>query len=51
MSDKKEPESELTTREKLVVILTIFLIQLISPWEYNHKYKEFFKEIKSKMDN
>jgi len=37
----------LTKREKIVIILVIFLITMMKPWEYDHQFTEFFKEVKS----
>ena len=44
MDDNKY--ANLTIREELVVQLTIFLIQMIHPWEYSHQYDKFWGEIK-----
>jgi hypothetical protein len=41
-----EKNSNLTIREKLVLHLVIFLIQMIHPWEYSHQYDKFWNELK-----
>jgi hypothetical protein len=45
----KQSEKEINTREKVVVMLTLFLIQMIHPWEYSHQYEKFWAEIKDAM--
>ena len=42
----KQLKEELTIREKIVIRLVIFLIQLLHPYEYEHQFKEYYKEIK-----
>lgn len=44
-------ESDLNVREKIVIALTIFLIQMIHPWEYSHQYDKFWQEIKDLCKN
>ena len=39
-------EKEITTREKIVIRLVIFLVQMLKPFEYDHQFKEFFNEVK-----
>jgi hypothetical protein len=46
MKDKME---KLTVREKIVTTLTIFLIQMIHPWEYSHQYDKFWQELKEQL--
>lgn len=38
-------KSEFSYREKLVVILIVLLIKIIKPWEYDHQFTEFWKQI------
>lgn len=39
-------EKSITVRERLVILLTVFLIKLIKPWEYDHHFDEFWSQIK-----
>lgn len=41
-----EKENKLNIREKIVLVLVIFLIQMIKPWEYSHQFTKFWEEIK-----
>lgn len=43
---KPTKESSLTIREKIVLTLTIFLIQMLHPWEFSHQYDKFWQELK-----
>lgn len=45
-----EKNSSLSIREKLVLTLVIFLIQMIHPWEYSHQYKDFWEQLKKLRD-
>jgi len=40
-------KENLSTREKVVVTLVVFLIQMIKPWQYDHQFKAFWEELKS----
>ncbi len=40
----------ITNREKLTIILVIFLIKMLQPWEFEHKFKEFWEEVKSNLE-
>lgn len=45
----KENEKQISTREKIVIILAIFLIKMIKPWEFDHQFNKFWEEIKENM--
>jgi|GEM_PF-5768836 len=45
----KELPEKLTLREKIVLILVVFLIQMIKPWEYDHQFTKFWDELKALM--
>jgi len=47
MEDKKQ----FNWREKFVVVLVVFLIQMIKPWQYDHQFKEFWQELKDIIKN
>jgi len=36
----------ITIREKLVIVLCVFMIQMVKPWEYSHQFNKFWEEIK-----
>ena len=36
---------KITIKEKLVIILVIFLIKMIKPWQYDHQFDKFWSEI------
>lgn len=46
---KAEMKEPLTIREKIVIRLVIFLIQMIKPFDYEHEFTAFFKDILSLM--
>jgi len=41
-----QKQEDLTIREKIAIRLVLFLIQLIQPYEYEHQFKEYFREMK-----
>ncbi len=43
---KKDKNDPLTIRERLALTLTIFLIQMLHPWEYSHQYAKFWEELR-----
>ena len=46
---RTDESAPITTREKLVVVLVVFLIKMLKPWEYDHQFKEFWSEIKDNL--
>lgn len=38
-------------RERIVITLVIFLIQMIKPWEYSHQFTKFWDELKENLTN
>ncbi len=38
---------KLSIRERIVVVLVVFLIQVIKPWEYDHQFTKFWDELKA----
>lgn len=49
-SMKVEKEDGLTIRERIVLTLTVFIIQMVHPWEYSHQYKQFWEQLQKLMD-
>lgn len=47
--DFKNKEKVLTVRERIVFILTMFLIQMIHPWEYSHEYTKYWNSLKNEL--
>lgn len=43
--DIELPKSDFSPKERLVVILILFIINLLKPWKYSHEQKEFFDDI------
>ncbi len=43
----KEIPQNITKREKFVIVLVIFLIQMVKPWEYDHQFTKFWEELKT----
>jgi hypothetical protein len=39
------PKSEFNAREKLTILLIMFLISLLRPWKYNHEQKAFYDDV------
>ena len=37
---------KISTREKIVIVLVIFIIQMVKPWEYDHQFTKFWDELK-----
>lgn len=46
MSEVKETINQ---RERLTVILIIFLIKMIKPWQYDHQFEKFWGEVKENL--
>ena len=44
-----EEKMTISLREKLVIILVVFLIQMLKPWEYSHQFTKFWEEIKENL--
>lgn len=42
----KEKDSPLTIRERIALTLTVFVIQMVHPWEYSHQFSKFWEELK-----
>lgn len=40
-------EKPIPVRMRLVIVLTLFLIKMIAPWQYDHQFKEFWAEVKA----
>lgn len=38
-------KSEFSAREKLCIVLIMFIINLLKPWKYNHEQKQFFDDV------
>ena len=47
MNDKRA--ESLSVRERITVILVMFLVQLIAPYQYEHQFKPIFDDIKELM--
>ena len=41
----KKSKEPLSIREKIVIKLVMFLIQVIEPYEYEHQFSNHFKEM------
>ncbi len=39
----------ITAREKIVIILVVFLIKMLKPWQFDHQFTKFWEEIKSNL--
>lgn len=46
---KEIEKTPVSTREKLVIILVVFLIKMLKPWEYDHQFTKFWEEIKENL--
>ena len=42
-------EQKINVREKIVIILVVFIIKMIKPWEYDHQFKNFWDELKEQI--
>ena len=43
-------EKKLGVREKITIILVVFVIQMIKPWEYDHQFTKFWEELKEQVN-
>lgn len=43
--DLELAKSEFSAREKLCIVLIMFIINLLKPWKYNHEQKQFFDDV------
>lgn len=43
--DLELAKSEFSAREKLCIVLIMFIINLLQPWKYNHEQKQFFDDV------
>lgn len=48
-TDLETAQSPLSIRERIIVTLVIFIIQMLKPWEYDHQFTKFWDEIKSQI--
>lgn len=39
------PKSDLSVRERLTVVLIMFIIAMLKPWKYSHEQKEFYDDV------
>jgi len=46
MKNQNMSSDKVSVREKLIITLVIFLIQMLKPWEYSHQFTTFWDEIK-----
>lgn len=46
MENEKEG---LSARERIVIMLVMFLVKMMKPWKYDHEYTEFWKELKENL--
>lgn len=42
----KDNVRPLSAREKLATLVLLMFLKILSPWEYEHQYSEFFDQIK-----
>lgn len=43
--DIEMPKSDLSVRERLAIVLIMFIIGMLKPWKYNHEQKEFYDDV------
>jgi hypothetical protein len=41
------PRPDLTTREKIVIWLILWAIQILAPWDYSHEHKEHIEALRN----
>lgn len=46
----QDANKNLTIREKVVIRLILFLIQVVKPYEYEYQFKEWFTEMKEQLN-
>ena len=46
---EKIESATISRREKIVIILVLFLVKMIKPWEYDHQFTKFWDEIKANL--
>lgn len=42
--------AKINARERIVLILVIFLVKMLKPWEYDHQFTGFWAEIKLALE-
>ena len=50
MSKNLQETKPISAREKIVVVLVLFLIKILKPWEYDHQYDKYFASIVELME-
>ncbi len=48
---EKENAKPISAREKVVLVLAVFLIKMLKPWEFDHQFKNFWDEIKEAIQH
>ncbi len=48
---KNRMSAELTTKERLVVKLIMFVIKMLEPYEYEHQFKAFYEDISKEVNS
>ena len=43
--DIEMPKSDLSVRERLTIVLIMFIIAILKPWKYSHEQKEFYDDM------
>lgn len=43
--DIKIENKDFNTRERLTIVLVLFLINLLKPWKYSHEQEKFMNDI------
>lgn len=49
--EKKTDMTPISSREKFVIIIALFLIKMVRPWEYDHQFTGFWDEVKKTIDD
>lgn len=47
---KEEEKKSLTIREKIVLTLFVFIVQMLKPYSYDHEFEAYWQEIKDLMN-
>lgn len=46
---QENANEKITVRERLTIVLVIFLVKMIKPWQYDHQFDKFWNEIKESI--
>lgn len=43
--DLETAKTDFTNRERLAIVLIMFMLNMLKPWKYNHQQSEFYEDV------